>query len=72
MQIKGDNKMIGYNFIRSNIGDDGIGYFTFDLEPTNLDAQDLIHNVRAVDSTHDHKKTENNNFDFCLETWSAF
>ena len=48
--------MIGYNFIRSNIGSDGIGYFTFDLEPTKLDTRDLIHDVRAVDFTHDHKK----------------
>ena len=50
--------MIGYNFARSNIGSDGIGYFTFDLEPTKLDNRGLIHGVRAVDFTHNHKKQQ--------------
>lgn len=48
--------MIGYNFVRSNIGSDGVGYFTFDIEPTKLDNRGLIHGVRAVDITHNHKK----------------
>lgn len=47
--------MLGYNFVKSNIGHDGIGYMCFDLEPEKLDEHDLINGVRAVDVTHDHK-----------------
>lgn len=34
--------MLGYNFVKSNIGHDGIGYMCFDLEPEKLDEHDLI------------------------------
>ena len=50
--------MLGYNFVKSNIGSDGIGYMCFDLEPEKLDEHDLINGVRAVDVTHDHKKQQ--------------
>ena len=50
--------MLGYNFVKSNIGHDGIGYMCFDLEPEKLDEHDLINGVRAVDVTHDHKKQQ--------------
>lgn len=50
--------MIGYDFVRSNIGSDGIGYILFDLEQEKLDERGMIHGVRAVDFSHDHKKQQ--------------
>lgn len=50
--------MIGYDFVRSNIGGDGIGYILFDLDPEKLDERGMIHGVRAVDFSHDHKKQQ--------------
>lgn len=50
--------MIGYNFVRSNIGSDGIDYFLFDLEPEKLDEHGLISGVRAVDISRNHKKQQ--------------
>ena len=50
--------MIGYNFVRSNIGSDGIGYILFDLEPEKLDDIGRTHGVRAVDFSHNHKKQQ--------------
>ena len=47
--------MIGYNFVRSNIGSDGIDYFLFDLEPEKLNERGVISGVRAVDFHRDHK-----------------
>ena len=47
--------MIGYRFVKSQIGRDGVDYFLFDLEPEKLNERGLISGVRAVDFSRDHK-----------------
>ena len=48
--------MIGYQFVKSQIGSDGVDYFLFDLEPEKLNEHGLISGVRAVKFSRDHKK----------------
>lgn len=50
--------MIGYQFVKSKIGSDGVDYFLFDLDPEKLNEHGLISGVRAVDISRDHKKQQ--------------